>query len=497
MTDKKEKTEKVELEKGSTDKQIGEKITKSLDYSIKDGAWWSVMIGAGESYISPFAVFLNATAFQISVLTAVPQLISSLLQLFAVKITNIIHSRKTIVVASSLAQAIVWPLIVILCFWTKNIWVLTILVSLYFLFGLLASPAWSSWMGDLVPQEKRGKYFGYRNRVIGFTTFIAVILAGALLDNFSKINTFMAFTILFLISFASRLVSCYYLSKKFEPQVEIREPRGEGFFTFIKKINKTNFGIFTLFSMIMMFAVNISSPLFVLYWLHDLNMNYMQYMILVAVAQIATFITMTHWGAHADYYGNKTILIASSLIVSLHTFFWYFLSFVDNVYVFPLAIVLQILSGFGWAGFNLSSSNFIYDSVQPEERIRMISYHNALKGIAVFFGALLGGVMAGIAFTNPTLLKLFPKGILFVIIFSGIVRLIITLIFMERIKDVKVVEHKVRYLYFMTVMPAQGLVFDSVVGMNRTIKKFKNKLLKIENKLNYWEEDYKKKTKNE
>ena len=70
----------------------------------------------------------------------------------------------------------------------KGVWlsVLPILLIVFYCLqigvGAIAGPAWFSWMGDLVPKEKRGKYFGKRNRILQAVTIITMLTAGFLLD---------------------------------------------------------------------------------------------------------------------------------------------------------------------------------------------------------------------------------------------------------------------------------------------------------------------------
>ena len=49
-------------------------VDRSLRYSLRDGIAWSLMFGAGESYLQAFAVFLKATTAQITALAALPAL---------------------------------------------------------------------------------------------------------------------------------------------------------------------------------------------------------------------------------------------------------------------------------------------------------------------------------------------------------------------------------------------------------------------------------------
>jgi hypothetical protein len=58
-----------------------EQVRKSLKYSILDGSAFSAMLGLTQDYIVPFALALKATAFQIGLLSCVPNLTMALSQL--------------------------------------------------------------------------------------------------------------------------------------------------------------------------------------------------------------------------------------------------------------------------------------------------------------------------------------------------------------------------------------------------------------------------------
>ena len=56
---------------------------RSLRYSLRDAAAFSVMTGAGESYISAFALQLKASVEEIALLASVPPLLGSWTQLYS------------------------------------------------------------------------------------------------------------------------------------------------------------------------------------------------------------------------------------------------------------------------------------------------------------------------------------------------------------------------------------------------------------------------------
>ena len=60
---------------------VKKKIDKSLKLSVREGALSSISGGFGLSYLSPFALAMNATSSQVGILHAVISLLPSLVQL--------------------------------------------------------------------------------------------------------------------------------------------------------------------------------------------------------------------------------------------------------------------------------------------------------------------------------------------------------------------------------------------------------------------------------
>ena len=65
-----------------------------------------------------------------------------------------------------------------------RVWHLLFFTCLYFVFGMIVNPAWNSWMGDLVVENRRGAYFGRRSKVTSTASFLALIAAGYILRQF-------------------------------------------------------------------------------------------------------------------------------------------------------------------------------------------------------------------------------------------------------------------------------------------------------------------------
>jgi MFS family permease len=405
------------------------KIRQSLRNSFIDGAFCSAMIGFTDQYITPFAIALKATSAQIGMLTAFPSLVASLIQLKSADVTERLKSRMRIIRIFVFFHAFMYlPIFLIpLLFKTNRALWLILFITLAVSFNAFPGPAWTSLMADHIPARSRGKYFGWRNRLLGMITVVCAFLAGFILNIFGKEKLY-GFIVIIGLAFVSRLVSWYFLSKMYEPPIKVTKEHYFTFWDFIKRTRESNFAKFVIYVASISFAQNISGPFFAVYMLRDLNLSYGMYTIIVTSSTIATLLTMGIWGRHADVVGNIKVIRFTSFLIPVIPMLWLFSQ--NIVYL----IVIQLFAGYVWAGFNLSIFNFVYDAVIPEKRTRCVSYFNVINGTAICCGALLGGFLA------KNLPPLLGHRLLALFLLSGILRAIFAATILPMIKEVRRVE---------------------------------------------------------
>lgn len=302
-------------------------------------------------------------------------------------------------------------------------------VVLFTGFGAFSGPAWASMMADLVSPAKRGEYFGWRNRVLGFLVVGFTFIAGLILNQTRAINVFYGFAIIFAGAFVFRIISWYFLTRMYEPKLEHRKEDSFTLLNFLARIKESNFAKFVLFVAMLNFSVNLAAPFFAVLMLENLHFSYILYTTITITATLTIFIAMSRWGRHADKVGNLKVLKFTSPIIGIIPLLWV----VNRHPVF--LFFAQVISGFAWAGFNLSASNFIYDAVTPGKRTRCIAYFNVLNGFALCAGALIGGFLVGKLppFLGYNILSLF--------VISAVLRLVVALFGPMKLKEVRPVEH--------------------------------------------------------
>lgn len=441
-------------------------VDRSLQHSLKDGMGFAAMTGMGETYLSAFALFLKATTPQIGLLASLPPLLASLVQLFSAWLGRLTGHRKAIILAGASLQAVAWvPLLVLpLLFPDHAVPLLIGCVVIYQAGAHFAAPQWSSLMGDLVPQRRRGRFFSLRTRITTIGTFVA-LLAGGLVLHFCKgaDKTLQGFVILFCIACVARIISVYHLSRMQDPTGHVAAmeiPVGHGWWTRLRNSNAVRFSLFFAF---MQFAVAIASPFFTVYMLRDLQFTYLHFTINTATAIFAQFLTLTQWGRISDVFGNRRVLAVTAIFIPMMPLLW---TLSTNAWYL---IALQALSGFSWAGFSLAAGNFVYDLIAPHRRATYLSVHNMLASVGIFAGAIIGGYLGAVL---PNQLEVFGDSYSWlsplygVFVISTLMRFAVVLLLLPKLREVRNVRSiSTRQVIFrVTRINALAGLFFEIVG---------------------------------
>ena len=224
-----------------------------------------------------------------------------------------------------------------------------------------------------------------------------MFVGGLILDHFRPTSIFTGFAILFVISWLFRSTGGIMFTRKYEPRL-VHEP---GYYfsiwQFLRKMFTNNFGRFAAFEAAMSFAVAIGSPFIAVYMLQDLQFSYTMYILVTMGGALSTLIFMPFWGKFADRFGNLVTIRITSFLIPLIVLCWTLSPLVKNAapgLLLPFLILTDALSGIAWSGFNLCTSNFIYDAVTRQRLSLCVAYSNIINGFGTFVGAALGGLLA-------------------------------------------------------------------------------------------------------
>ncbi|GIU70283.1 MAG: hypothetical protein KatS3mg002_1519 [Candidatus Woesearchaeota archaeon] len=200
-------------------------------------------------------------------------------------------------------------------------------------------------------------------------------------------------------------------------------------------MTKDNYGIFVMYVLLLKFAASISMPFFALYLLKDLKLGYVYFTIIIAISIVTSFFAMSIWGKIIDKHGSKKVLEISGILVPFSPLLLIIAVFINNpTWLFIFLVLEEMFAGIAWSAFNLSTSSFLFDATNKDDRVKSIAYYNFLVGIGVFLGAMLGGLLT----------KIYPvfitSNIPLILLTSGVLRLLVTLLLIRKVREARMVE---------------------------------------------------------
>jgi len=413
---------------------------QGLRYGLRDGACQAVTQGSGEQYLSAFALLLHASPFQLSALSALPQLIGTGAQLASVKLLQWFPNRKALISAGTVGQALAWiPILLLpLLFPQWGPWLIVGSAAVYFACAHFTTPAWNSLIADWIDQHERGAYFARRAQIIASLSFFALCGAGWVLSLWQHSSAaWWGFVVIFSVAGAARLLSVLALSPIQDIHPTAHREAQQGFRGFFRQRITKDFRRFLLFAGLMHIAVLVAGPFFVLYMLQEIHLSYFSYGGWLAAGLLGQLITLQAWGQFGDRFGNKALLSITGFTVP----FLPMLYLVSTNLGFLLAV--NFLGGVIWAGLALGLQNYVFDSVSPEDRAKAIALYSTINAVGWSVGALLGSWLveslpSHVEWAGVTLT--YASNLPFVFFLSGVLRLLVSACLLGTFHEARQVE---------------------------------------------------------
>jgi MFS family permease len=133
---------------------------------------------------------------------------------------------------------------------------------------------------------------------------------------------------------------------------------------------------------------------------------------------------MPLWGNLIDRYGNRKLIVLVGMLLPLNAILF---MFGQN---FWYLMLVQFYNGFIFAGFEIITFNYLYDTTDEKNRPTWIAYYGVVNGITIFFGAMFGAFLMQwqyLLFTNYQVIFLA----------SFLLRYVTTYIFVPRLQEVR------------------------------------------------------------
>jgi MFS family permease len=405
-----------------------ELVRHSLNISIYEGigAVIYALVIQGV-FFTKIALEFGADAFTLSLLLGI-QYLSQVFQLFVPALVTRLGKRKPFVLIFVLISRCLWLSVLVLAIfgYTQREY-FVLIVSLGFICSAVVGNAWTSWMKDLVPQKRMGRFFGFRNLVHSFCSLVFTWIYSSILNHWP--NRF-GIELILAIAVTAGFISVLILSKQHEPP--IKEVRSVSFLKLFRA-NK-DYRALLVFGGCWNFTILFAASFFSYHQLENLKVNFALLGYLSMLTSSVTMVFYWLWGRIADKIGHKNILRIGISIACFTAIMWFIMT---PETMHTLLWVDAITSALAWSAINLAIFTLPM-LVGGESAIVLVAFFGAVNGLFGFAGSLVGGILSTwLVPLTFTMGNLTMQGIQFLFLGSGILRIFCLLL----LNKVSVVGH--------------------------------------------------------
>ncbi|HTU61408.1 MAG TPA: MFS transporter, partial [Polyangiales bacterium] len=252
--------------------------------SIVDGVLFALMLGVSESYFGACALALGHGDTALALLATLPLFAGSLAQAFTSPLVLCLGSRKRLVAAGALIQALTHlGLIAIAALALPSFWLLLGLIILYYVSGMIIQPAWGAWMGELTERRDRERFFAVRSTCMSVSTLSAFLWAGyQLRDGAAHHDLSRTYAWLFAVGFVARLASSVLLYRQPDPLPVRRDNFRRVLARTRSAVRGDGFRVALLLG-VWMLGAHVSIPFYAPYMLKTLSLGYDGFALVCAV----------------------------------------------------------------------------------------------------------------------------------------------------------------------------------------------------------------------
>lgn len=392
---------------------------RSLRIALIEGIPASILANLlGGPLQTVYLTYLGFTAFHIGLVLAIPPF-ALLVQIFIAFAMQKWQNRRLLSMLFGVFHRAMWlgTGLIPLTF-AEDAWI-PVYIALW-LTSMIAAQAggviWTSLMADVVPAPIRGKYFGIRNTIHWAVVCVTLFVGGQIMEWLPGTKGFIVlFSVSAVCVIWNGLALSRYPNPPFQPSVS-----GRSFKMFIRPFADKRFLSATLFISAFILLQNIVIPLFSYVMLEIIDLSTSKVTLIIMLQNIVMMVSYYYWGVLNSKYSTNTLLLWTFPLIAASCAAWAGMAILPFMLVL---IVVHVLLGFGFAGYNLLVFNFLIGDSPKSERPMYVAVFSALTGIAGFIGPVAGGWLYDEASLGPMWLQTYG-----ITTFAGIALLSLALV---------------------------------------------------------------------
>lgn len=371
----------------------GPQIERGLRTSIIEGGFATLyMTLVGGMFINGLALFLGAKPFQIALLSAIPAL-SSGFGFLSGYLVRVVGQRKGLVLwTAGIGRSVFIVLVPFLLFEAGvGLDVLLVTVAVSSVVMTVAGTTWTSWISDLVPESRRGRFFGLRNAILGVVGVLTAFLAGRAMDWLkASDHELLGYGLAFGLAVVFGGVSTWLLVRQPEPPMPHKPavPLRELLFG---PLQEPQFRKLEVFAAVWFLTGTLGSPFYIVHMMTNLKFSFTAIGVYSIIGGLTGLVFQLLWGRAIDRFGARPVTILNFALVGIMPLLWVFAT-----PTFRLPIWIDaVMNGVVWSGGSLGLWNLLLELADnPQRKESYFAIHSVVTGLGMFVASLVAGGIA-------------------------------------------------------------------------------------------------------
>jgi HEAT repeat protein len=250
------------------------------------------------------------------------------------------------------------------------------------------NPIYNDWLAELVPSTSRGWYFSRRTLVATAVGMVAGLAGGLALDAFRDVGQEgTGFSVVFGAGVVCAFVSMVFFLRMRETVREdpVRVSMRESVRSMARPWQDKNFRLLLIFSGLFMASQTYAGGFFSLFAIKVLEINFTLLQLIAVMHALGTIAFVRTWGYLADKYGNKPILVLTTIGTVITPGVWLVCVPGADLRNAVILLVFHIYNGIVWSGVTVTQLNLYMSTAEERDR-------SSYLGAALTTTAVIGGL---------------------------------------------------------------------------------------------------------
>ena len=270
--------------------------------------------------------------------------------------------------------------------------ILMVTVCLSNFLGGMATPAWLSWLADIIPADQHGAFWGRRTAWMALSAVSVVVPAGFFVDRMPQEYKLYAMVAIFVVATAVGMLDLIIHRTIPEP-IPLMSERSHFLSRILKPIRDCNFRPWLTFNMCWTFSMTLGGVLAAIYFLDELGIkeNFLGGTVVLTCFMLLGGLLTGRWsGRLVDRVGTTRVLFWGHIFWAMLPLFWLVAS--PRVALLWLG-ASSLLGGVASTAATTAASKLITRLPPPEFRATYIAVSTSLASLAGGLGVVTAGTI--------------------------------------------------------------------------------------------------------